>query len=136
MFLHNTARAVLFAVCATASCIAAAQRVDIVEFYSNADGTAQFVMMSSSPTAKLAGQTLIASSGSDKHVYIFPSDLPDVSPANGYFLAATKPFADLYSLTPDFILPDNFVFTRGVRLSAGSVGLFATVPVDLPTDGM
>jgi hypothetical protein len=115
--------------------IAMGQRVFIEEFYSNDDGTVQFIMLDSAgPSSAFAGPpTLITVSGSERHVYTFPSNLPDVSNSrNPRFLVATQRFADLYSVQPDFILPDHFLFTRNGGLSE-SLGY--TVIIDLPTDG-
>jgi hypothetical protein len=111
----------------------------LVEIFSNADGSVQFMVLDSAigdgVSGRLAGQTLVASDGSAQHSYTFPADMVDtVWPV----LVGTQGFANLHLVNPDFVVPDGFVFVRNgsVRLD-GSVWCGGPVNYDaIPIDGV
>ena len=82
----------------------------LVEVYSNADGSVQFLVMldTHDVPGRLAGQTLVASNGSTENSFTFPADLPNA--AGRYVLVGTQGFADLHLVEPDFIVPNGFIF--------------------------
>src|SRR5471030_1140079 len=111
----------------------------ITQLYSNADGTVQYVelMAYSSGQQYIAGHTISASQGSTTHTYTFPSNLNDdtavmmeggsygygMGMASSYksVLLGTQGFANLNVVTPDFIIPDGFLFTTNGRVTWSSV---------------
>jgi len=104
------------------------------EIYSNADGTVQFIEFSTGVSGQqfLIGHTVTSSQGATTRSFTFPSDLPGDS-AGRTFLIGTTGFAALGLVTPDYIVPNGFLFTTN-----GSVN-FAGVDSDswtaLPVDG-
>lgn len=110
------------------------------EIYSNADGSVQFLVMTSAAggdATSLTGTMLVASNGATEHAYTFPGDVRNRQ--NGHFiLVGSQGYADLDLVKPDFVVPNGFLF-----LQNGSVRLSATPwcggPVQyttLPTDGV
>jgi len=95
---------------------------DFNEIFSNSDGTIQYIELSTSSAAEqeLGGQTIV-SSGPDvaNQQFIFDSDLSG-STANRTVLLATQRFSNLTGLTPDYILPDNFIPLAGGTLDFGT----------------
>ncbi len=110
----------------------------VEQIYSNADGTVQFVTMTTSLNGESFSQgvpfTSMDSAGSQK-TFTFPRNLPSSATAGKRILIATQSFATLGIVTPDFVIPDHFVPTGG-----GSVGTpYSTLSYtagQLPTDGM
>lgn len=87
---------------------------DISEIYSNADGTIQFIELLTLFNSQqfTMGQTIRASQGASINDFIFPSNTPSPT-ANKHLLLATAGFAsEPGAVTPDFILPDGFLFTN------------------------
>ncbi len=101
------------------------------EVYSNGDGSVQFIVMNNAGSTHLAGQTIVAS-GSSTHTFTFPSDLP-AGARNHTFLVATQGFANLGLVTPDYVIPNGFLF---VPFGSVSIGGNRTPYRDLPTDGV
>ena len=110
----------------------------VEQIYSNADGTVQFVTMTTSLNGESFSQgvpfTSMDSAGSQK-TFTFPRNLPSSATAGKRILIATQSFAALGIVTPDFVITDHFVPTGG-----GSVGTpYSTLSYaagQLPTDGM
>jgi len=111
----------------------------LLELYSSADRSEQFIVLEfSGPAATLAGQQITFLSGpatdpqTRQNVYTFPSGGPNMNATNGRLLLATQQFADRHSLTPDFVLPGGMLFAPGgiIVLPTGSHDYS-----DLPTDG-
>src|SRR3954468_6647607 len=75
------------------------------ELYSNADGTVQFLELSTSAGGQqfLGGHNLTSTSGGTTHTFNF-SNLPGDT-ANKTFLVGTTGFAALGIVTPDFVVP-------------------------------
>lgn len=116
--------------------------VDIKEVFSNADGSVQFIELQAPVDGESfwAGHTLtVSQAGSATHSFGFTSNLPSSQTANRPVLVATQGFADLGLVTPDFIVPNGFLFTSGgtVTLNFGEGVSIATYsPPGLPTDGV
>jgi hypothetical protein len=93
----------------------------IEQVYSNADGSIQFLMVQSARydaghfvAQQLAGQTLIASDGVTERRISFTTEIPDVT--NRPILIATREFADLGLIKPDYIMPAGFLSQRNGSL--------------------
>lgn len=94
----------------------------ITEIYSNPSGTVQFIELSvgnANGESSWSGVSLRAISGGVIRTFIFPSNLPSSNTANTTVLVATQGFADLGIVTPDFILPNGFLFVGGGTLNFG-----------------
>jgi serralysin len=114
---------------------------DIKEVFTNAAGTVQFIELSVDANGEnlWAGQTLtVSQSGSTSRTFTFTSDLPSSATAGRSVLIATQGFADLGLVTPDFIVPDGFLFTTGgtVTINFAGVDVVTYSPASLPTDGV
>lgn len=83
----------------------------IDEIYSNANGTVQYVELSTSASGQqfVGGFQLIASQAGSTHSFTFPFDLPGDS-RNRKFLIGTQGFADLGIVTPDYVVANGFLF--------------------------
>jgi len=94
----------------------------ITEIYSNPSGTVQFIELSvgnANGESFWAGVNLRAMAGGVTRSFSFPSNLPSSNTANTTVLIATQGFADLGIVTPDFIIPNGFVFVSGGTLNFG-----------------
>ena len=119
------------------------------EIYSNADGTVQFIELITSVGGQqfLAGRTITSSQVelvvgpygqpssqvTKTQSFTFPSDLPGDT-AGKTFLIGTAGFAALGLMTPDYIVPNGFLYT-----SNGSVNFAGVDSVSwtaLPVDGV
>lgn len=111
---------------------------DISELYSNADGSIQFIELKvggSNGESFWRGLTLQATQSGTVHSFTFPTDLPSTATANTSVLVATQGFADLGVVTPNFIVPANFLFTSGAA-SVDFAGVDIVRYTSLPTDGV
>jgi hypothetical protein len=121
-------------------------RIDQV--YSDAGGTVQFIEMSTTAGNSsgdgsqqfLAGHAITSSSGTHPvNTFTFPTDLPgDTSPVPPatvrHFLIATQGFAALGVVTPDYVVPNGFLYAPSGTINYAGVD---SVPYQaLPTDGM
>lgn len=108
----------------------------INELYSNADGSVQFIELAVGPSNGenfLAGHSITVSQSGSSHRFTFPTDLPSQLTANTKVLIATQGFADLGLVSPDYIIPANFLFTGGGTVNYA--GVDAVNYAQLPTDG-
>ena len=110
------------------------------ELYTNFDGSVQFLMFWTDLPGQqyLSGQTIWAASGKRLHTYTFPSDLPGET-ANRRFLVATEGFRDLHVLTPDYVVPNGFLFLDDGAVSCVGNPYPGHTRADyarLPTDGV
>jgi serralysin len=104
----------------------------IEQIYTNASGTAQYIVMHESQGMGAEyfweGHALTSTSSAAANVYVFPKNLPigtgmppcnyiygcyaaQSSTANTRVLIATQGFANLGLITPDFIVQNNFLST-------------------------
>lgn len=106
----------------------------IDEVYSDASGNVQYVRLSTSAGNQqfIGGHTLTASQSSATHVYTFPANLPGDTTMKK-FLVATVGFASLGLVTPDYTVPNGFLFQPGGSIDFG--GVSAVTYGALPTDG-
>ena len=110
----------------------------IEQIYSNADGTIQFVVLhesvGSSGEQFLAGRALSSTHAGVTKTFVFPKNLPFVSTANRRVLIATQGFASLGLVTPDYVIPNEFLATDGATLNYA--GVDQVTFASLPTDGV
>lgn len=119
----------------------------INEVFSSADGKIQFVeLVESAPDDPYygnyagngqnlwAGKALVSASGASQHTFTFPSNLPSAATAGKSVLVGTQSFAALGTVTPDFVVPDGFLFVTNGSVNYASVDSI-TYGV-LPTDGV
>lgn len=111
----------------------------INEVYSNADGTVQFIEFVGDADGQhlWAGHAINSApdSQSRAQVYSIGTDLPSASTNGKSVLVATQGFADLGIVTPDYIIPNGFLYTgSGIVSFPGMVGGSITY-TQLPTDG-
>ena len=106
--------------------------IGIDELFSNADGSVQFIVLNTVESGRIAG-TVLATSGppGTGAEFTIPSDFADDA-VNRSFLVATRGFADLMLVKPDFIVPNGFLPLRAGRLS---IDRSDVVYDHLPTDG-
>lgn len=119
----------------------------IDELFTNADGTIQFVELSMPGGGGNGenfwnGHFLVSTNGSTTTSFA-TSNLPSSSTANTHVLLATAGFQALTGITPNFVIPNGFLFAGGGTISWGSTngaingpGVVDTVSYgSLPTDG-
>ncbi|HEY2862792.1 MAG TPA: hypothetical protein VGK37_04135 [Casimicrobiaceae bacterium] len=110
----------------------------LVEVYSNADGSVQFLVMYNGlgGAGVLVGQTLVASNDSTENSFRFPANPPDS--AGRWVLVGTQGFADLHLVTPDFIVPNSFFSVRNGTVQLRPDNWYASTVryAALPTDGV
>src|SRR5215471_8914198 len=109
----------------------------IEQIYSNADGTIQFVTLTTNTNGEnfwsLGAQMTSMATGGPTKVQNFMSNLPSSNTAGTHVLVATQGFANLGLITPDFIIPNNFITTGPGSLTYVSSRLQWQT---LPTDGV
>jgi hypothetical protein len=105
------------------------------ELYSNADGSVQFLEMTALTSAQqfFRGHSLQVTQGATVHTFTAPADLPGDSGGHR-MIFATRGFAALGIVTPDYIVPDGFFFQDGGTIDWGSGADRWTYP-RLPADG-
>ena len=86
---------------------------DIQEVFSNVDGSIQFIELftTSNNQEFVGGQTIrleVASPVSTLNTFTFPANGPTLT-ANKTYLIGTSNLTALYGVTPDFVLPANFL---------------------------
>ena len=109
--------------------------VQIDQIYSDASGNVQFIRLSPLGGGQqfLSGQNITASLGAATHVYPFVQNLPGDT-AGKKILIATQGFANLNIVTPDYIVPNGFLFTPGGTINYASSSDSVTYAA-LPTNG-
>jgi hypothetical protein len=107
---------------------------DFTEAFSNSSGSVQFVELFTAA----AGENAVGAFGitSGAGTFNFVTNLPTTATANTSILVATSNFAALPgAVTPDYILPANFISTGGGTLNYAS-GVKIWTHGALPTDGV
>src|SRR5258706_537095 len=127
----------------------------ITQVYSNADGTVQYILLTATSGGQqyITGKNIKSSQGSVTHTFTFTKDLPadtamtDSGGSDGYggyyggstsyrtVLIATQGFASLGLVTPDYIVPDGFLFTGSGTINYAD-GSDLINYSSLPTDGV
>ena len=104
------------------------------EVFSNADGTVQYVELRALSGSQqfLSGHAITAGTGPTARTYTFPADLPGDT-TNKRMLIGTASFAALGLVTPDYVVPDNFLDVPSGALNFAGVDLWSYGP--MPTDG-
>jgi hypothetical protein len=107
----------------------------IDQIYSDASGNVQYIRLATSAPLQqfLNGVQLQATQGTSSHIYTFPNNLPGDTTSTK-FLIATQGFANLNIVTPDYIVPNGFLFLPGGTLTYGPSSSVVSYP-PLPTDG-
>jgi serralysin len=106
---------------------------DIVEVYSNFDGSVQFVEMFDASNFEnlVSGKQLKSNANS----FTIPANLTTTATANHRLLFATAGFSALAGgVTPDYTIPSNFFSITGDTLNFANVNI-RTFP-SIPTDGV
>ncbi len=108
------------------------------EIYSNASGSIQFIELTSAAGGQefLTGHSITTTQNGVTRSYTFPSDLPGDT-TNKTFLIATQGFAALNLVTPDYVVPDGFLFATDATLDFARVDSisYASLPAD-PTQSL
>ena len=103
------------------------------EFYSNADGSVQYIELRALAGGQqfLAGHSITSSQGATTQIYTFPADLPGDTTGRT-FLIGTTGFAALGLVMPDYIVPNGFLFTTNGSVNFAGVdsSSWAALPVD------
>jgi serralysin len=111
---------------------------DIQEVYTNGDGSVQFIEFFTTAPSELflsGVQLQLELNGTPVNTFTFPTNLPGSTTANRTFLVATANFPTLYGITPDYVIPANFLSGGANRLL--NYGGFDQVSLEtLPTDGV
>lgn len=111
------------------------------QIYSNASGTVQFIQVEDfgendcdSNEQVWRGLSLVSSGPGPQRTYVFPNDLPTCQTSGKSILIATEGFAALGIVTPDFVIPNDFVQRPAgtLTLPNGSRQSYT----NLPTDGV
>lgn len=121
----------------TAPAVAVFHFADVVEIYSNADGSVQYIeyQMTTDFQNLLAGHA-VTSNGNTLNI---TTDLPSSATANRSWLLATNAFTALPgAVTPDYVIPENFFSLNGDTITLVD-GAFAPMIFGsgvLPVDGI
>lgn len=114
---------------------------DINELYSNANGSVQFIEFFTTSNGQeflnSGGATLTStnSGATQTHLFNFPGDLSGPT-ANKFFLVGTAGLsAAPGGVTPDFVVPDGFLFNAGGTLDFGP-GADVLTYAALPSGGI
>jgi len=112
----------------------------ITELYSNADGTVQFIELHGEANGQnlMTNHKITVVQGMTTHEYTFTSNLPSAVTLDKTILLATQGFADLGIVSPDYIIPNGFLFTNGGVVTFPSDQLTNDIVnyVTLPTNGI
>lgn len=116
---------------------------DIEEVYSNVDGTVQFIELFETEGLDEQFQFMGKHVTTNANDFEYPSNLSGSTTANTHVLLATASFASLPgSVTPDFIIPENFFAIIGDTIalretsSGPSFDEISYAGGELPIDGV
>ena len=115
----------------------------VTELYSSADGSVQFIELSTTATLEnaLAAHVITCAGPQGTHTFTFPSNLSTTDTANKMFLIGTTNLAHIPGgVTPDYVFTNTtpFLFINGSSaITVGIVGSLEppAVYTNLPTDG-
>ena len=107
----------------------------INEVYSNANGTVQFIEFVGDDDFQdlWAGHSVISSNGVNTNTYTITTNLRSSATTGKSVLVATQGFADLGIVTPDYIIPNGFLFAGGGTVSFP--GMDSLTYAALPNNG-
>ena len=110
----------------------------INEVYSNADGTIQFIEFvgDDNNQEEWAGHTITSTNGTSTNTYRFNTNLPSEATLNKSVLVGTQGFSELGIVTPDYIIPNGFLFTVGGTVNFPNMNGGKITYASLPTDGV
>ena len=125
--------------CVTSFLYAGAHSWRVVEVFSNADGTVQFIELQEccgSPNEIGLGSAYVTSTSTGNQ-FDFNTTLPAGSTANASLLLGTAAFAALPGApAPDFVIPDNFVDTTADSVEYFVYPAGTLTYTNLPNDGI
>src|SRR4030095_12872409 len=111
----------------------------IQQIYSNADGTVQFVVLSTAGDGENVSYghyiATVPLDATANHNYTFLEDLPDGATAGKSGLVATQAFANLGIITPDFVVQNHFVVLGDGYVDFAGVDTISSFAGAIPTDG-
>jgi len=110
----------------------------IREIFSDVTGSIQFIELSvgsSNFESFWESETIRVEQNNQINSFVFPTDLPSTETANTSVILATQGFADLGVVLPDFIVPNNFLFTQG-EATIDFGGVDRVMYSDLPLNGV
>ena len=117
---------------------------EVVEVFSNADGTVQFVQLreraGQNGQQGLAGKALTVTRDGRSKTFTFPTDLPSANTANRSvlivtpgFLAVPTRYPEFKAVTPDYVAFDQLLPAEGGTIDFAGVDQWTFGP--LPRDG-
>jgi hypothetical protein len=107
----------------------------IVEIYSSADGTVQYVELFTTATGQNfplnTSAATLTSTGGATQTFRVATNYPNGNTANTHVLFATQGFANLGIVAPDYIIPDGFIPVAGGTINYAGVDSvsFGALPV-------
>ncbi len=108
----------------------------IHQVFSNTDGSVQYVVLKEASGANgqnfLGGHALQSTSAGVTKSFSFPGNLPSSATANKFVLVGTQEFANLNVVTPDYIMPANFVPVSGGSIAFAGIDsvTFDAMPIN------
>jgi hypothetical protein len=137
---------ILFAACANAQATFHLWRM--TQFYSNADGSVQYIELVAQAGFQqfISGHTITSRQGATTRSYTFTTNLPGDTAnteGGGYggsvttyksMVIGTQGFAALGVVAPDYVMPNGFLFTTNGTVNFGE-GADVFTYASLPTDG-
>ena len=108
---------------------------NIREVYTDASGTRQFIEFSTAFGSQQFVQNqqvrVTDSGGTTTHTFTIPSNLPGDTTGHAFLIATTGADAS-GAPTPDYVIPDNFLFAGGGTISffGANSGSYTSLPTD------
>ena len=136
--MHRWIASALLVLAVALPCHAKNHLWKFTEFFSNGDGTIQFIEMQECCGSNEETQMAITQISSNTHVFPFPNHLSGPT-AHRWIIIATQSFAALPGApTPDYIIPEHFFHPGGdtLRYRVGGTDVVTIAPGALPLDGV
>lgn len=119
--------------CSTAPLYGAFHLWTIKQIYSDSSGSLQFIELFTAASGQTftGGQQINVSDGTTTHTFTIPGNLSSDS-ANHDWLFGTAGIHAAGAPTPDYVLPNNFLFTGGGTISffGSNSGSYTALPTD------
>jgi hypothetical protein len=109
----------------------------IVEIYSNSDGSVEYLELLEPSSAGLNGQNFLAGhtvTSTGATAFSIGTNLPSSNTLGTHVLFATQAFASLGIVTPDYIIPSGFINVSGGTVNYA--GVDSVTFTALPSNGM